>query len=218
MTRFFKILLFFFFAVFLASTNAHATNILDSYVGADDHGHGDVIGRADLFDISQAKVNRVGNKLTVDIYTTFAGKGDDGLYSRLTEGRKGIGYGDLFLASAWSPFGSPQYAGDNNSNGTVWTYAVGLGENRWDSTGGSATLYSLNSGDNDTDARLSNDFMTGGTYRNGQEVAVDTSFGNVTTVSSALWSIQNNDYIRFVMDFSPEMKSPFTGAKPVRMT
>ena len=200
MSRFLKIILFFFFAVFLASANAHATNILDSYVGADHHGHGDVIGKTYLFDISQAKVNRVGNTLTIDIFTKFAGRGDDGLFTGLTGG-KGIGYGDLFLANAWDPFGDPKYTGDNHSTGTTWTYAVGLGNDRWDSTGGSATLYSLNSGNNNADTLLSDDFMTGGTYRNGQEVAVDTLNGNVTALSSALWSI-DNDSIKFIMDIS----------------
>jgi len=200
MTRFLKIILFFFFAVFLASTNAHATIIADNYIGANDHSRGDVIGRTNLFNISGAEVNLVGNTLTVDIYTKFAGRGDDGLFTGLTGG-KGIGYGDLFLANAWSPYGSNPYVHDDHSNGTTWTYAVGLGDNRWDSTGGSATLYSLNSGNNNTDALLSDDFITGGTYRNGQEVAVDTRDGNVTALSSALWSI-DNDYIRFVMDIT----------------
>ncbi|MBW2090379.1 MAG: hypothetical protein JRI37_15635, partial [Deltaproteobacteria bacterium] len=191
MTRFLKIILFFFFAVFLASTNAHATNILDSYVGADHHGHGDVIGSQALFDISQAKVNLVGTTLTVDIYTGFAGEGDEGHFSAYTKsgnGRgNGIGYGDLFLASAWSPYGSAPYVHDDHRNGTTWTYALAL-DNRWwngtDSTGGNATLYSLNSGDNNADALLSDDFITGGaTYRNGQEVAVDTSSQTVTDLS-----------------------------------
>ena len=207
MTRFLKIILFFFFAVFLASTNAHATIIADNYIGANDHSRGDVIGRTNLFNISGAEVNLVGNTLTVDIYTKFAGRGDDGLFTGLTGG-KGIGYGDLFLANAWDPFGDPKYTGDNHSTGTTWTYAVGLGDNRWDSTGGSATLYSLTGPDNDTNARLSGDFMTGGTYRNGQEVAVDASLVNVASgnvnplLNSASWSIQNNDYIRFVMDIT----------------
>ncbi len=200
MTRFLKITLVFFFAVFLASANAHATNIFDNYIGYNHHGHGDVIGSSDLFNISRAEVNLVSNTLTVDIYTEFAGKAGPGLYPWLTND-KGIGYGDLFLASAWSPYGSAPYLDDDHSTGTVWTYAVGLGGNRWDSTGGSATLYSLNSGNNNADADLSDDFMTGGTYRNGQEVAVDTRDGNVTALSSALWSI-DNDSIQFVLDIT----------------
>jgi hypothetical protein len=205
MARFLKFLLFFFLAAFLASTNAHATIIDDNYVGADHHGHGDVIGSSSLFDISGAEVNLVGNTLTVDIYTAFAGRGDNGHFSSYTESGNGIGYGDLFLANTWSPYGSTPYVNDNHSNGTTWTYAVGLDNRWWDGTdstqGGSATLYSLNSGNNNADIRLSNDFMTGGTYRNGQEVAVDTLNGNVTALSSALWSI-DNDSIQFIMDIS----------------
>ncbi len=202
MTRFLKIILFFFFAVFLASTNTHATNIADNYIGADHHGHGDVIGSSSLFDISGAEVNLVGNTLTVDIYTEFAGRGDNGYYRCLTEGRKGIGYGDLFLANTWSPYGNAPYVDDEHNTGTTWTYAVGLGENRWDSTGGGATLYSLTGGDNDVDALLSDDFMTRGIYRNGQEVAVDAFSSTVTSLSnSASWSI-DDDFIRFVLDIT----------------
>jgi hypothetical protein len=40
---------------------------------------------------------------------------------------------------------------------------------------GAGTLYKLKSGNNDADALLSDDFMTGPTFRNGQEIAVDIS-------------------------------------------
>lgn len=201
MTRFLKIILFLFFAVFLASANVHATFIADNYVGANDHSRGDVIGRTDYFDISGAEVSLVGNTLTVNIYTAFAGRGDNGHFSSYTERGNGIGYGDLFLANTWSPYGNTPYVNDNHSTGTTWTYAIGLGDNRWDSTGGSATLYSLNNGNNNADALLSDDFMTGGIYRNGQEVAVDTNSSGVTALKSALWSI-DNDSIQFVMDIT----------------
>jgi hypothetical protein len=200
MAKFLKFLLFFFLATFLASTNVHATFIADNYVGADAHGHGDVIGRTNLFGISGAEVNLVGNTLTIDIYTNFAGKAGPTIFPNYTDDY-GIGYGDLFLTNAWDPFGSPKYSGDAHSNGTTWTYAVGLGENRWDSTGGEAKLYSLNSGNNSIDALLSDDFMTGGTYRNGQEVAVNTISGDVTDLKPAYWNI-NSDSIQFILDIS----------------
>ena len=155
MARFLKIILFLSFAIFLASANVHATNILDGYVGADHHGYGDVIGNSDWFDISGAEVSLVGNTLTVDIYTAFAGRGDNGDFSSYTESGNGIGYGDLFLTTTWSPYGSEPYLNDNHSTGTTWTYAVGLGDDRWSSTGGSATLYSLTGGNNSADALLS---------------------------------------------------------------
>ena len=202
MTRFFKIITFFFFAVFLVSANVHATFIADNYVGADDHSCGDVIGRTDYFDISHAEVSLIGNTLTVNIYTAFAGRGDNRHFSSYTESDNGIGYGDLFLANTWSPYGSTPYVHDDHSTGTTWTYAVGLGDNRWDSTGGSATLYSLTGGDNDTNARLSDDFMNRGTYRNGQEVAVDAFSNTVTPLSnSAFWNI-NSDSIQFILDIT----------------
>ncbi len=206
MTRFLKIILF--FAVFLASANVHATIIADNYVGANDHSRGDVIGNRDDFDISGAEVSLVGNMLTVDIYTAFAGKGDDGLYSRLTKDGNGIGYGDLFLASSWSPHVSASYVNDNHATGTLWTYALAI-DNRWwdgidDTKGGSATLYSLTGKDNNANALLSDDFMKQrrGIFRNGQEVAVDASSGTVTALSnSASWSI-NSDSIQFILDIT----------------
>ena len=200
-----KFLLFLVLAGVLVSTNVYATNILDNYVGADAHGRGDVIGREDLFDISSADVLLSGTTLTVDIHTNFAGKGDDGLFGSLTGG-KGIGYGDLFLASSWNPNGSVPYALDDNSNGTIWTYAIGLGGDRWNTAGGSATLYSLASNNNNSDALLSEDFLSGGTYRNGQEVAVDTSSAGVRDLSltnSASWSINEAaGIISFMADIS----------------
>ncbi|MBW2320348.1 MAG: PEP-CTERM sorting domain-containing protein [Deltaproteobacteria bacterium] len=143
----------------------------------------------------------VGNKLTVDIYTAFAGRGENRHYRCLTKNWEGIGYGDLFLATTWSPYGSEPYLNDNHSTGTTWTYAVGLGDDRWNSTGGSATLYSLTGGDNSADSLLSKDFMTGGIYRNGQEVAVNTDSGGVTELKPAHWNI-NSDSIQFILDIS----------------
>jgi len=169
-----KLLLFLVLAGFLASANVYAINILDNYVGANDHGLGDVIGDKDLFEITKADVLLSGTTLTVDIYTKFAGRGDDGLFTwATTSDSNGIGYGDLFLASTWNPNGTSPYEGDNNTNGTIWTYAIGLGDDRWNATGGSATLYSLTDEVDNSDTLLSGDFLTGGTYRNGQEVAVD---------------------------------------------
>jgi len=187
------------------SFSASATTILDGYVGANDNGHGDVIGDTALFDTHGMTISRSGNSLLISIDSNFAGKGDDGLFGNLTNGN-GIGYGDVFLSATWDPEGSAPYAGDDNSNGTVWSYGFNLfdrymSEN--DQSNGHGTLYSLNSGNNDADILMSDDFLTSGIFRNGQEVAVDTVNGNVTALNQGLWNIDTaNNLINFEIDIS----------------
>jgi hypothetical protein len=161
-------------------------------------------------------VSLTGSVLSVSILTTFAGKGDNGLFSGYTAGGTGIGYGDLFLSSNWNPYGAgPDYVNDNSSNGTIWNYGFSL-DDRWMSEGatgqvdGTGTLYSLDSGDN-SDIKLAEDFMTGATYRNGQEVAVNRN-GNVTDVDDLLpsgvanissWSIDaTSSRVNFFIDLN----------------
>ena len=181
---------------------AQATTVADAYVGGNDHGWGDVIGATSDYDIMGMDVSVSGSLLTVSINTNFAGKGDNLLFSGLSNGM-GIGYGDLFLSSAWNPAGSAPYAGDNASTGTVWTYGFSL-EDRWmnESATGAGALYSLNSGDNTIDALMSDSFMTGGTFRNGQEVAVNTR-GNVSFVNNGTWDINVADKtVNFYLDLT----------------
>jgi len=186
---------------------AQATTVADNYIGADDHDYGDIIGNSSQFNISSADITRTGNTLNVSIDTDFAGLGDNGLYSGLTYGSEGIGYGDLFLASEWNPdTTSANYAGDNNVNGTVWTYGFNIA-NRWGTDGSDGgKLYSLNSGDNNADALLSEDFIkSGAIFRNGQEVAVDTSSTNVTAVAgnNSSWSVdESNHKVNFFIDLT----------------
>ena len=135
----------------LAASSVQSAVIMDNYIGANDHGYGDVIGSVNNFQINFMEVEISGTILTVSIDTTFAGKGDDGLFSGLTFGRKGIGYGDLFLSDAWTPNGdgSDNYKNDDASNGTVWNYGFSL-DDRWmnENQDGTGTLYSLNAGIN----------------------------------------------------------------------
>jgi hypothetical protein len=184
--------------------SAHADPLVieDAYHGGDDHGYGDVIGNTGQFDVYRAELSQVGNILTVDIYTAFAGRGDDGLFSNYTEGHTGIGYGDLFLASAWDPFGASPYLDDDHGTGTVWQYGFSL-DNRWSATGGDGTLYAL-SGSNDDSALLAEDFMTGATYRNGQEIAVDLSDEAANfrqQLASGTWSVEG-DHLSFMIDLT----------------
>ena len=197
------------------SQPARALTIVDNYEGSDDNGFGDVIGSTADFEIFSMDATVTDNTLAVSIYTNFAGKGDAGLFSGITGG-DGIGYGDLFLSSSWTPDGLAPHETDDASTGTVWEYGFSL-EDRWASDGGGAvtdlagTLYSLNSGDNNTDALLSGDFLTGGTYRDGQEVAVDTCDpsdaacnADVTALTNTgSWGIDTaNKLITFTIDLS----------------
>ncbi len=190
-------------ALMAASFSVNSATITDNYIGADAHGWGDVIGSTSDFDIMSMDVVISGSILTVNISTNFAGKGDDGLFAAYTGGN-GIGYGDLFLSSVWTPDGSAPYATDDAANGTVWEYGFSL-DNRWMSEGSAGTgkLYSLDSSDNHSDIKMSDDFLTGATFRNGQEIAVDTAGGNVTALNSGTWSIDAvNSLVSFEVDLT----------------
>ncbi len=180
------------------------TTIMDTYIGGDDHGYGDVIsGDGDAtFGIESMDIEMTGNMLSVSIQTSFAGRGDDGLFSRYTDGGKGIGYGDLFLSDSWTPSGAAPYLNDDNTNGTVWTYGFTL-KDRWmsENSKGSGALVKLNSGNNNADALLSDDLMTGATYRNGQEVAVDLQNGDISFINNGSWDIASGR-INFLIDLT----------------
>ena len=127
---------------------AAAYPIDDTYYGGTDHGYGDIIG-GPLFDVQGASITRSGSQLSVNIFTNFAGHADEFLFpqytnraaSKLNGVSMGIGYGDLFLASAWTPFGNDAYhLHDNHATGTHWTYGFSIDGNRWTDTGGSGTL------------------------------------------------------------------------------
>jgi hypothetical protein len=189
----------------LITTQAsRADTITDSYIGADNHGYGDVIGNTSNFQINSLDAYIAGSVLHVSIDTMFAGKGDEGLFSGFSADGNGIGYGDLFLSSAWTPYGDAgsHYVNDDASNGTVWTYGYSL-DNRYmsESDTGSGTLYSLDSSDNHTDLLMSDDFLSSGIFRNGQEVAVDRD-ANVTALSNnADWWLDGNT-VNFEIDLA----------------
>ncbi|MDX1518643.1 MAG: PEP-CTERM sorting domain-containing protein, partial [Gammaproteobacteria bacterium] len=117
----------------------------------------------------------------------------------------GLGYGDLFLASSWNPEGSDAHNSlDDHATGTLWEYGIAIDNRWWDGTsagGGSAILYKLTGGSNNANALLSEDFLSGGTYRNGQEIAVDTSVDHDIVDANASWSIDAaNKKISFMFD------------------
>ena len=181
-----------------ATASASPVIIDDHYYGSQDHNHGDVIGRDDLFDTHRAELSQTANTLTVDIFTSFAERAGDGLFADYTFAGTGIGYGDLFLASAWNPAGTAPYLGDSHATGTIWEYGFSL-DDRW-SDGGAGTLFAL-SGSNDDSALTSEDFMSGATYRNGQEIAVDTASNGVSALNGGTWSA-NDGYLRFSIDLT----------------
>jgi hypothetical protein len=175
----------------LAST-ANAGVITDNYIGGNSHNLGDSIGGAP-FDISSATLTRSGSNLTVQIKTAFAGQAGIDTWAN----PKGIGYGDVLLSNAWTPFGSAPYLNDNASNGTLWKYGFSL-DNRWSNTGGSFSLYEL-TGTNAQDLLTASSFMTCALntqcyYRDGQAVAVNTASSTVRkTGLTGTWTVRNGE-------------------------
>ena len=107
MTRFLKFFFFFTLAVLFTfpvfsgwMINACAQTIDEYSIGSDDHDYKDVIGDKNLFDIFSADVNLIGTTPYVDIYSNFAWRRDEKLFSGYTRAGRSIGHGDLFLSSA----------------------------------------------------------------------------------------------------------------------
>ncbi len=166
----------------LAGT-AGAGTLNDDYWGAEPQGYGDqdVMGLPAAYDVSSVSASLSGTILTINITTNFAGRAGlhpDKFWDPRDNSLLGIGYGDLFLARDWEPFGSgPNYVDDQYDNGTIWEYGFAL-DNAY-ADGGVGTLYALNSGDNATSAWLSQDAVQPGenpSRRDNQEILVkDTS-------------------------------------------
>lgn len=179
----------------LLSVQVQAVPLLDTYIGSDDHGYGDVIGSTALFDTSRAEITRENGKLQVDIFTNFVG--NVGVYPGLTLNETGIGYGDLLLGGAWTPFVRPNdpstdnivgHKYDNASNGTHWVYGLSF-DNPW-SKGltGNFSLYALN-GTNIENLILSEElFKQGAIVRNGQAVQVDRASSTVQKIGDGTWT------------------------------
>ncbi len=188
-------------AALLVSTTAYSTTIIDTYHGGmDPQNYGDVIEdsslSASLFDTYSLTASITGTILNVSIHTAFAGNA--GVYTNYAA--NGIGYGDLFISTSWNPYGSAPYSEDNHTNGTVWEYGFNL-HNRWSNSGGYGVLYQLNAGNNDSDIKMSNEFMSSGYYRKEQEVAVDTSSYTTQAITRGGWSVdEGNDLINFSID------------------
>jgi len=196
---------------FAFASNTAAFPINDTYHGGYDHNYGDIIG-GPVFDVQGASIKRSGTVLTVNIFTSLAGHADEFLFPQLTNrpasklnGRAmGIGYGDLFLATQWTPFGNdPHHLQDNNVTGTHWTYGFSIDGDRWTDAGGTGTFYALTGATNDANALLSSDFLSGGVFRNGQEVGVDRASRTVRALGQGSWSVNStpgNRHLSFIFD------------------
>lgn len=155
------------------SLAAAPVTVNDNYVGAEAGSYGDVVGEDADFDISSMVVDQSGSQFNFTVNTNFAGKSGT-LFNNLTSGGTGIGYGDLFLANDWNPYGPAPYSGDDAENGTKWTWGLMLSD-RYGNDGGDVTLFQLLGVSNLGTALLSDDLMTGGDWRDGQEVVIKDS-------------------------------------------
>ena len=186
-------------------SSASATVIGDNYHGGNGHGYGDVISGpgVNTFNVDGMKGSLSGTQLTVIIYTNFAGHA--GVDPRWTRNRTGIGYGDLFLSTGWTPNGTGTYDTDNAANGNHWTYAFSL-DDALDNSGGNGTVYALGAGtasNHNPDALLSDHFMNcagGCIYRNGQAVAVNKSRATATN-NTGSWTV-GDGFLSFSFDIA----------------
>lgn len=120
---------------------AGAYTIDDKYFGANEHGYGDVIGDATLFDVAGMDVKFESGKLVVDVYTRYL----DNIGAYQTS------LGDLFISTnGWTPYGSTPYSQDgaNSSDkiGETWEYATVLNAYNPASITGTLNLYNISSG------------------------------------------------------------------------
>jgi hypothetical protein len=191
----------------LAAPASYAGDIGDSavsgYWGSNDHYSGDVIGGS-LYDIKGASITRAGDVLNIVIATNFAGHAGSAPHTA----PGGIGYGDVFLAQKWNPFGTDaHHAKDNASNGTLWEYGFNL-DNRWSNTGGTFKLYELNGTTNAQSVRNTESLMTcrlgwDCVYREGQATAVKTTSSTVrNTGLVGTWKVLADQSLTFSINIA----------------
>ena len=205
----------------LTAPNVRAGEIIDAgaraFWGADVNGNpadnSDLIGDS-IYEIEGATIVRVGSVLTLTIFTNFAGHA--GVAPATTTDGKGVGYGDVFLKNVWNPAGGGQhYSGDNAANSTLWSYGLGLGDNRWNNDGGQFTLYKLVGNSNAKNINNSESVMkncSGCDYRSGQEVSVKATGNNVkNTGLTGNWSIIDDQQIKFTINVAGTDLMNFAG-------
>lgn len=186
----------------IATGAAHAGTINDNYIGLDSNNANaaDVIGDKSVYDIASATIQRVGSLLTISINTNFAGKAPADTYAS-TNGSAGIGYGDVFLASTWTPNTSKaNYAAESGAS-TKWNYGLALDNALSSASTGTFKLYSLNTNGSQVTSGTTNPgaikttdqtvTCSGCDFRNGQIDQVNTaaSSGNVNTGITGNWKV-----------------------------
>ncbi len=183
-------------SLLVLASQAQAVPLLDQYLGGNDYGYGDVIGSQQLFDTHRAEITRDQDRLKVDIFTNFVG--NVGVYPSLTKNGKGIGYGDLFLGGAWTPFvkagdvstaNTDGHLFDNALNGTQWTYGLSFDDPWSTAAGGTFSLFKLK-GSNAENLVLTEElFKPGAIVRQGQVVQVDRQSATVERLGAGAWTI-----------------------------
>jgi hypothetical protein len=174
--------------LFLATTSIYAYEILDNYVGKNDHGWGDVIGYNSKYEISKMDVTFASGTLTVDIYSRYLDN----------VGSDGTALGDLFVSNnGWHPYGISPYLNDDSTNGESWEFALKLNQ------GGSLGLYTIGQGN-----IILSSAPAGYTYREGQEVLFNPAT-NQNPLATGTWAIYNNgtsvdtdDYLRLQITYA----------------
>lgn len=210
-----------FFTTALGCAQAHAVPLLDTYIGGNDHGYGDVIGDRQMFDTQRAEISREAGRLRIDIFTNFVGH--VGAFAPYTHNGKGIGYGDLFLGSAWTPFVKPGdtsaanvdgHAFDTASNGTHWTYALSFDDAWSTAASGSFSFYALN-GTNAENLLMTEElFKPGVIVRDGQAVQVDRNSSTVTRLGGGQWTTDSANAERrlsFDLDLALDVSQRIAG-------
>ena len=148
--------------------------INDGYWGGDDHGNGDIIGTASIFDVDHLNVITDGDSLKVKLFTKFT--------ETSSEWWRNIKYGDLFISNnGWAPAGTAanHYVTDTYGNGEVWEYVFDTDMNK---------LYGGNFSINTT-----NQEGNSGTFRDGQETrrkkgGMEVLQNNVVVAQEGAWN------------------------------
>jgi hypothetical protein len=151
-----------------------AYTIYDNYIGANDHGWGDVIGNPAYFDISRIEVNYVNGTMVVDIYSRY--------FDNI--GINGTQLGDLFISS----------------NGAEWDYVAVLDNHV--AGGGQVGLYRISDGGG-TVLSHGPDGNTWRDGQVVQFVSTGTSvYSGAWSIYGLGTGADTDDYLRFTINYS----------------
>jgi hypothetical protein len=155
--------------------------INDNYIGAADHGYGDIIGTS-IFDVDHMTVDLKGGMLTIDVYTNYVN--NIGAYSTQL--------GDLFISTNGWKLDGPSIS-DDMSNGEQWEYALVISDHSGANLSGAASLYTV-----EKENIITSNALAGYVYRNNQEVQYNSDSDSL--VGTGSWSINKTDkYIEFIV-------------------